>query len=425
MSICYLNANYDEKFSCEYEITDDHVEISVEYNIMKEVPAVNGVKSFGSNTKFDDRDILIVDHQSKRNILVKKAYYAGHSMSMGTPDVGTKTKFRGHQYFEHNSFNKLMELPPMPKARKIKVFSNAVLDWIGIPSLEVVDADGYLNYRLLREDTPSVISINSQNIKQISVSDNWSSKGNGKTQISIDFSGYIEFEFFKRVNYDEIYELIFELLVFLQLYCPDRFSIEKILVMVDNEYYRFSVPTPENKIKDKYVERTVNIGLLEFLAECYTKIPYRNSKTEIRNIPYIVLKTARALEDNFLMFYRFIECYYKSHEPEYTGTFISAALNDHYVKKNQYLTKEELEKYTQEIVCLRNHYVHSGYYIKNSCLKVSFSKMGEEKDPRDYTVNNADIHWIYDRTIMLYQVVIDIIFVKMLNHSEYQFNRHF
>ena len=44
------------------------------------------------------------------------------------------------------------------------------------------------------------------------------------------------------------------------------------LMRRNNEYYRFSVPTPENKIKDKYVERTVNISLLEFLAECYTKI---------------------------------------------------------------------------------------------------------------------------------------------------------
>lgn len=51
--------------------------------------------------------------------------------------------------------------------------------------------------------------------------------------------------------------------------------------------------------------------------------------------------------------------------------------------------------------------------------------MGREKNAKDYTVNNADANWIYERTKMLYQVVIDIIFVKMLNYSEYHFARHF
>lgn len=425
MPICYFNTNYDDKLSCDYEIKDDGIEVSVGYDIMDEIPFVNGMRVYGGNTEFEKRDILIIDYHSKRNILVKNAHYAGHSETYGTPDGGSNTKFKGHLYFEHDDTNKLVELPLIPKAKKIKVFSTAILDWIGCPSLKVTKSEDYLNYRLSRDDTPSSILVNAQNIKQILLSDNWFSRRDGRTHISIDFSGYIEIEFLETVSFDQLYEVVYELYVFLQLYCPDRFSVQKIKIMVDNEYYQFATPLPENKAKDKHVQRTVDIGLLDFLKECYTRIPYRNSKTEIRNIPYIVLKTSRSLEDNFLMFYRFIECYYKNKEPELAGKFILSALTKHYVPKHPHFTDEELEKHTQEIVCLRNHYVHSGYYIKNSELTISFGKRGHKKDLRDYTVNNADAHWIYERTKMLYQVVIDIIFVKMLNFSEYQFTRHF
>lgn len=425
MPVCYFNANYDKKLTCEYEILDDSIEISVEYDIVDEVPVINGMRVLGGNAEFEARDILIVDHQSKRSILVKQAYYAGHSETYGTPDSGSNTRFRGHLYFEHADLNKLADLPVMPKVKKIRVYSTAILDWIGIPSLEVMKSFDYLNYKLSKNDHPAVLTINAQNIKQISVSDDWTSQYDRRSHISIDFLGYIEIELLKRINYDKVYELIYELLIFLQLYCPDRFSIQKIYVMVDNVFYRFSRPSPEIRIKDVHVQCAVDVDLLSFLKECYMRIPYRNSKTEIRNIPYIVLKTSRGLEDNFLMFYRFIECYYKKNEPKNKGTFISLALAEHFSKRYHRLTDKELECFTQEIICLRNHYVHSGYYIKNSKLRISFGKMGREKNAKDYTVNNADANWIYERTKMLYQVVIDIIFVKMLNYSEYHFARHF
>ena len=178
--------------------------------------------------------------------------------------------------------------------------------------------------------------------------------GDGGSHISIDFLGCIEIELLKRINYDKIYDFIYELIIFLQLYCPDRFSVQKIHVMIDNVFYRCSVPLPETRIKGKHVQNTVRADLLSFLKKCYMNIPYRNSKSEIRNIPYIVLKTSRSLEDNFLMFYRFIECYYKKRESKNSCNFISSALSEHYAKCH-HLAAEELEKFTQEIICLRNH----------------------------------------------------------------------
>lgn len=167
------------------------------------------------------------------------------------------------------------------------------------------------------------------------------------------------------------------------------------------------------------------MDLLEFLKNCYLTIPYRKSKAEFRNIPYIVMKTSRSVEDNFLMFYRFIECYYKRQQiPGIRNKFVKYSIEQHYAIKKE-LEKEEIENYAQEIISLRNHYVHSGYYIKNSCLRVSFDKINGKKNPKDYTVKDVDVNWIYERTKMLYDMVIDIIFNNILGYSDYRFEKYF
>ena len=85
--------------------------------------------------------------------------------------------------------------------------------------------------------------------------------------------------------------------------------------------------------KNSYVEKSVTNDVLEFLLNCYSSIPYRNSKNEIRNIPYIILETSRNLEDNFLMFYRFIECYYKQQPiKDIKTTFIKYSIENNYKK---------------------------------------------------------------------------------------------
>ena len=154
-------------------------------------------------------------------------------------------------------------------------------------------------------------------------------------------------------------------------------------------------------------------------------IPYRNSKNEIRNIPYIILYTSRNLEDNFLMFYRFIECYYKKQPIEnIKRTFIEYSIKNNY-KENLGLNEEEFENLVYEIISLRNHYVHEGYYIKNEELYISFPKINQKTNPKNYVAKNVDVKWIYEKTKILYKIVIDIIFKNMLNYQNYNFNKHF
>lgn len=426
MPVCCFDRNYGTKYKCEYEIKDNYVDVTVEYEISDEIEQINGVRAFGANTTFDKRDILIIDYKSNKNILMKGAYFIGKESVFGTPDGGSKTKFQTGVYFVDKDFQRLCNLPDMPKAKKIKIFSTAINELIGYPSLTIESSDSEYSINLSRQSKSQNIEINSNYIKSISIADTWNSISKPKEHyLKVDFSGYIEIELTKRVNYDLVYEFVNELNLYMELYRPNKFNIDKISIMVDKEYYELKIPLIDNEINEEHIEESVSDEIINFLKKCYTTIPYRNSNAEIRNIPYIILKTSRGLEDNFMMFYRFIECYYKKQLiPNIKKTFISYSIEEHYTKKEK-LSVEEIEKYSQEIVCLRNHYVHSGYYIKNSSLKITFERIGGKKNPKDYTVNNVDMDWIYDRTMILYKIVIDIIFDKMLGYKEYKFKRHF
>lgn len=426
MPVCYMNANYDKKYRCEYEVKKSLIEVDVEYDIEDEIEVVSGIKTLNSDTKFMKRDILIVDQQKKKNYLLKNSSYTGHSSVYGTMDDGTRAKFQSNIYFEDNEPNKLADLHNTPKISKIKIFSKAINEIIGYPSLTTKEDNIEFSIKLTHENKEEYIELNSNNIKKIIVSDSWNSLQSRKTnKIIIDFNGYIEIELMRRVNYDLASDYINELMIYMQLYFPDKFFIDEVCVMQEGKYYKIISPKMEFDYKEKHVKTTVDEELMNFLNRCYTSIPHRKSKTEIRNIPYIVMRTSRSVEDNFLIFYRFIECYYKkSQVPNIKRTFISYSIKEHYARKKT-LTDEQIENYSQEIICLRNHYVHAGYYIKNSSLRISFNRINREKNLKDYTVNNADAYWIYDRTKILYEIVIDLIFSKMLGYENYKFDKNF
>ena len=53
------------------------------------------------------------------------------------------------------------------------------------------------------------------------------------------------------------------------------------------------------KYNDKYISNSVSIDFIEFLTRRYYLIPYRKSKSDIRNIPYIIFETSRNLKNIF------------------------------------------------------------------------------------------------------------------------------
>lgn len=427
MSVCYLNANYKKQYNCEYNIINTgSIEVTIDYDIEDEIEAIDGLKILGNNTKYKERDILIIDHKNKKNYLLKDAYYTGHSSVFGTPDSGVKTRFRTTIYFESNSYEKLSCLKDTPKVTKIKIFSKAINKVIGNPSLQIIKSDSECIIRLSYQKTTQEIEINNKGIKKIIVGETWESiKKSDGSNMTINFNGFIELELTGRVKYSSVSDYVDELMIFMQLYFPNKFVIDNIWVEVSKEYYNLAVPVMQLNYKEKNIQFTVKERILDFLKKCYLSIPYRNSKTEIRNIPYIVMDTSRNIEDNFLMFYRFIECYYKKQEiPNITKTFVSYSIKEHYASQNN-ISSERIEYYSQEIISLRNHYTHAGYFIKNSSLKVTFPRENGKKNPKDYTAKDIDVHWLYDRTKILYEIVLDIIFKKILGYEEYKFDKHF
>lgn len=71
----------------------------VDYDIEKELECTDGVTIIRNEIEYDERDILIVDYKNKKNYLLKKAYYIGHTNIYGTPDGGTKTRFQTQVFF--------------------------------------------------------------------------------------------------------------------------------------------------------------------------------------------------------------------------------------------------------------------------------------------------------------------------------------
>lgn len=423
MAVCYFDEKYEEKYDCKYEIKDDGIEVIVNYDIMDEIPAINGVRTYGSNTKFKNRDILIIDNETRMNYLLKAAHYCGYSEVLGSPDGGYKTKFSTRYYFKNGNYEKLCNIPNN-NIRKIRVYSKLINEFIGYPSLSKEETENEYIIKLKRDAIKQKIEINSNNIKSIETSDNWKSELSRKNnKIDIELNGYIEIEMDKCISYEEVYDYVNELTIFFQLLKPCKFDIDKIVVEIEGFFYELCCPTNEIKYKDSHVNNSVKENLLQFLFKCYTTIPYRNSRNEVRNIPYIILNTSRNIEDNFLMFYRFIECYYKQQNiKDIQTTFIKYSIENNYKDKDKI---ENIENIVQEIICLRNHYVHKGYYIQNKKLFIAFPKVDKKANPKNYIAENVDFNWLYKRTKILYEIVIDIIFKNMLQYDNYEFNKHF
>lgn len=64
--------------------------------------------------------------------------------------------------------------------------------------------------------------------------------------------------------------------------------------------------------------------------------------------------------------------------------------------------------------------------ILDIILKIKFKDFDENiPNPKNYTENNVDVDWIYNKTKILYDIVINIILENMLGYKEYKYKKHF
>lgn len=419
MPTCYFNNDLNKGFPCEYEIKDENICVDVEYDIEEEIPDENGIKVFSANTFFDKRDILVVDSAEKKSYLLKNAIYNGTNGRYGSLDDVIIAKLTACEFFVSDNFRDLIVLPPEPEVKMVRIYSDVINECYQCKGVSLKNEEERINIVMSKDRNEETADIYSNNIEKILLGDDWNYTKNNK-KININMESYLGIVFTESVSYKEIFKYIYEATVYIQLYYPDKNVINKILLNIEDKNYIFvSKKMRPVKYSDKHIDFSVKDSFLMFLKNCYTKIPYRDTESATRNIPYVVMNSYRGIEDNFLMFFRFIEYLYKSRNSEYEQRkLIEDSITEHY--KDRILDDKVKKKEAREIVGLRNHYVHDGYYIHDSKLLISFKR--RKRTPNDYYVD-ADVNWIYEKTKMLYSIVIDIIFREMLEYGEYIFDK--
>jgi hypothetical protein len=306
MAICYFNNDDRKKYRCTYSFEEDSLCASVEYDIYEEIPALNGVRCIGG-CNYDQRDILIVDSEVHKSFLMKEAYYAGNRITYGSVDNKSITTFKTSEFFACDDSDKIFELPSNPKCNAIRIFSNDFIRWIGVYSYKKEISDEELIIRLKRKPEPIDFGIETSKIKRIMYNDDWECNTHSDAGvISIRNSPYEEIQFKRAQNHEELFKYIFEFNLYMHLYSRGGFKVDRILTRINTCFYEFHCATRKFDYTGNK-NRCVDDNLSSFLRGCYLKIDYSvTKKSWLRNISYAVGPKARNIEDNFLLFYRFV-----------------------------------------------------------------------------------------------------------------------
>lgn len=414
MPICYFNNDYTKEYQCTYSEFKNSIEVNIEYDIEEnEIEEINGARIISTTTEYANRDILILDNINKINILVKNAFHAGHSNNYSIFGNSSTTKFTSFTYFKEDTVQTLHTLQSNPQTKLIRIYSTSFSDLLPFINYTKQENNETISYTIQKQRTIQRISIEKDYIDSISISNNWKINEKSQKIVNMNFSYFLEIKLSKQHSFTTIRDFVNELIIYMQLYYPDKFIIDEVKIYINDNFYTYVTNFLSLKPKNCYVHKSVQVDLMTFLKQCYTNVSYRSAKSEIKNLYDVIFKQDRILEDIFNSYYRFIECYLK--KKGYKNNFMSYAL-EHYYKQSL-----DYEKVAREIITLRNHYVHNGYYIDNHCLTIKYHP---SETTKTYSVK-ADINWIYNQTLILHEIAVDIIFKEILNYPEYKYKQSF
>lgn len=408
---CFLGNDYKNCYSCEYEYQNGGILLRVDYDIEENEldEASPGVKLVSVDTNYDNRDIVVLDVSNKKYFLLKNARCNGYTQwdLLNSCETRFYSKFALFNKVPENLFN--LDV----KISQIKIISKTFNKIIGNPSLSEERSNDGLNIKLDRNIKRNTINIDSNNIKSISLSDDWNhlhSYIDGT--ININVQGCLQIELINPIDYTDIQSYLNELMIYMQLYVADSFVIDEVLVNINGKDYQIKCPFPTVKHRSR-IEGSLNVDILDFLGNCYKKIPYRNND-EIRNLFYILVRISESLEDNFLICYKFIDFYYE-------GLGINHPIEEAILKDYDNKSIDNTNKYAQEIVDVRNHFVHDCYYVRDE--KIEVKHRVTKKVIR--TVEGVNPEWIFERTKVLFKASINIVFKRMLGYEEYTYPKEY
>lgn len=160
-----------------------------------------------------------------------------------------------------------------------------------------------ISYTIQKQRTIQRISIEKDYIDSISISNNCKINEKSQKIVNMNFSYFLEIKLSKQHSFTTIRDFVNELIIYMQLYYPDKFIIDKVKININNVFYTYVTNFLSIKSKNGYVHKSVQVDLLTFLANCYTNISYRSAKSEIRNSKDVIITKSRHLEDLFGSYY--------------------------------------------------------------------------------------------------------------------------
>lgn len=417
MAVCIFENEKEKTYECTYEFTDGKIKVRVNKDLYNdEYNGLGIVNLTCKNEEYKEKTLSIFDSENKKYLKLFNCYIVGYNTMYGSFDGYESVTYSTYCYIQGSSEKDIYNISENPKISAIRIYHPTIQYVYGYPSFELRKSEDEINIILKRNVQKNNVNIDKNNIKNIVIADDWNYRTHNKS-MNINLTAYAELCLKKKIKVEDSIQYIKEFQIYMELLRQKCNSIEKVLLKIEDNYFELVCDEFYKDKENKNIQLSYNCKIDDYLVKCYQNMPIRGNSTVNRNISYVLFEHSRNIEDSYLLYYRFIECFYK--RKNYQTNYISKALNDSKDIYLKYYKDDDFDNIVQEIVCLRNKYVHSGYHLKGSNLKV------KSKDEKINYNAKVDFDWIYKRTKLLYYVVIDIIYKQILNIENYKYNKHF
>jgi len=422
MIVCIFDNDKENKYQCFYECQNGEITIKVLKELYDDEYSSIGIHRFGKEKQeYSTKNITIFDQEAKRYFKIFDCTISGRSSFYGPIESSEAVTYTSGFYIESQRFDTILEVPINPKINSIKIFDEALSYVYGYPSFSKIENEESHTLIFDKKSPVITIPINKWNVKSINLLDTWTIKANRDDgfNLNAELIVYAEILLKNKIKLCDVFDYVREFELYMELLQTTKRNLKKVLIEINSNNYEINYASLlENNKNSKSSQTTVVGNVADYLLNCYTSLPIRKSNVSNRNIPYVLFNKHRSVEDSFLLFYRFVECYYK--KGNYQDTYLSKSFIDAKEIYLKYFKEEDFDNVLQEIISLRNHYVHSGYYIHGERLAIKFK---EDKNKNHSA--KADFEWIYLRTKFLYYVAIDIIYRQKLGYEKYTYRKHF
>lgn len=372
--------------------------------------------------------------------------FSGYSCYLG--DSNIEDEF--NRKYEDSMFKIFSEY----KVKSIRIYSKSLIRFIPDCIYTYCEDSKCVLIEFNKELQSNFIEINSNNIDKISLGGSFHlEKINDEYHVCVKYVGFIQIDLIEDVDCSEVYDYLEEIMVYFQLFCPDRIKIDKVEIDTGYGFFKFVTAYFNCRFNNdaivsdsRYIPNLVSVKkekILDFLGKCYNKIVYRKptheEKLAVKLIDEIIFSDTFKMwwEITFLHCFTFIELFFKKERIQ----SLSKKLKQKEKLKDE--LKERIEKesskekvsskykmflaiYNSEgklsfceqknkandIVNFRNIYSHEGYYI---------SDRGIEYGTGDNCKKDGSSEAYELLRTVLFPIATDIIFKDILGYEHYEF----